>query len=290
MSRVQRSPPPPSVAHPSNNKRNLEQISPELPNSKKVAAKENMENTKVSDLTLEQLMTVLATKDDFREMNNEVKMLKEENSNLAGKVDDLAKKCQQMESEMHSLYIWKNSSNLIVKVGQNGSDIETARQRVADICSELSNVRGIVETAAIKELKARDREKYVFKVYLKQPTDAVAILRNTSKMRGTDISISKDLPLAVRQQKAKLLQLRRFLLTKTTCKPKLQGHLLIVGADKLSWSLDEGRATVNNGESFESFLLKYGLQQSEFDDFLRQKQRNTNNVISENGGHSSLSE
>lgn len=177
-----------------------------------------MRSLKVADMTLEQLLSVLATKEDYQEIKKEMKELKDENRRLVDKVDVLSQRCDKLEAEMNAVYIWKNSNNLIIKINRSDVDPDNAKNRVADICSELSGVQGIVENSSIIEISSnnKNRKKYTFKVLFKQYTEAAAVLRNTNKLRGTDVSITKDLPLMARQQKAKLLQIRRFFIMKST--------------------------------------------------------------------------
>lgn len=270
---------PLKALQPSTSKRNLDQISPETPVSKKMSTSKGMESMKLSDMTLEQLVSVLATKNDFFDLKREMCSLKEENKQLTNRVESLTQKCNQMETEIQSLYIWKNSSNLIIKVNRDSADVDTAKKRVLRICSELSEEQNTVEQTAIKELKSNDQKKYTFKIFFNQPKDATSILKNTGKLRGSDVSIAKDLPLVVRQQKSYLLQIRRFLIEKSSCRPRLQGHYLIADEHRLSWSLTENKIVVNNGESVENFLGNYQLTTADLDAFLRkQKQFNATAV------------
>lgn len=272
---------PPEETSALNHKRKVEQISPDTPNSKK--STNNAGKVRVADMTLDQLLSVLASKDDFHQMKDEIVLLKEENKSLVEKVGALTQKCHQLESDMQSLYIWKNSSNLVVKLNREGADTEEAKARVACVCSELANVRDVVGIEAIRELKTKDRKKHTFKVSFKEVAEATAVLKNTNKLRGTDVSIAKDLPQTARMQNGKLLAIRRFLLKKSTCKPRLQGQALIVGADKITWNLAEGKALVNNGEPFDSVLAKYQLTRKDYADFLLQHPRGDNLVIREPG-------
>lgn len=200
--------------------------------------------------------------------------LKDENKQLTNKVEALTNKCNQLEAEIHSLYIWKNSSNLIIKMNRKSADVEDEKKRVIEIRSELLSKQDIVDATAVKELKTNDRRKCNFKIFFSQPADATSILKNTGKLRGSDVSIARDLPLAVRQQKANLLRLRRFLLEKSSCKPRLQGHYLTAGSYRIAWSLSENKIIVNNGESVDNFLANYRLKAADWDAFLnQQKQR-----------------
>lgn len=275
---------PPATTQSDSIKRNLDQISPETPISKRMSTNDNMKSLKVSDMTVEQLLSVLATKEDFHEMKKEIQGLKDENKMLVDKVKVLSEKCEKLEADVNAVYIWKNSSNLIVKINRVGVDTEGAKTRVSDICSELSSMSGIVDSSAIRELNNNNRKKYTFKVFFKQTADAAAVLRNSNKLRGTDVSIAKDLPLVARQQKAKLLLIRRFLMIRGSCKPKLQGQFLTIGAVKLSWNISENKVMVSTGESFESFLGKYHLQVCDMEEFLNQQNQNNNARINQGSG------
>lgn len=83
MSRTQRA--PPVTTQIDSIKRNLDQISPETPNSKRMSTNNNMKSLKVSDMTVEQLLSVLASKEDFHEMKKEIQGLKDENKRIVDK-------------------------------------------------------------------------------------------------------------------------------------------------------------------------------------------------------------
>lgn len=88
--------------------------------------------------------------------------------------------------------------------------------------------------------------------------------------------LQKDLPLVARRQKAKLLLLRRFLMRRSTCKPKLQGPFLTMGEVKVTWIMSENKFAIKNGESFETFLQKYRSSVKDLEEFMEQQHSNKN--------------
>lgn len=265
---------PVKVAQTSSSKRNLDQISPETPSSKRqltnsTNAKE-MDTRKVADLgvgELELMLAPLAKKADIEQLESTIATLQEENKALSDKVDLLSDKCQRLENEMQSVYLWKNSSNLIIKMDKARGEVEEAKDRLVYICGEITKEAGIVDKSSIRQLRTGDNRKYLFKVFLKDADKAAKIIRSTAALKGTDISVSKDYPKSIRDQQTKLLMVRRFLMRKSNCKPKLQGATLVEGTTRFSWSMTDG-LVVNSGESLEEVLLKYQQTKNELDIFL----------------------
>lgn len=273
MSQIQRTPP---VATTS--KRNLDQISPETPVSKRMSANDNIKSLKVSDMTVDQLLSVLATKEDFHEMKKEIQDLKDDNKRLVDKVNVLSDKCEKLEAEVNAVYIWKNSGNLIMKFNRSGNDMERDKERVHRVCAELSGEQNPIPKSAISEIKTADRKRITFKVFIGDSEKVYKILKNSASLRGTDIAVSKDYPKAIRQQQQNLLKVRRFLIRNSNAKPKVRGNLLIDGDVKLSWSPNEG-VKATSGESLGDVLRRYGQTVEKLHQFLTEQGNNTGQVV-----------
>lgn len=261
-------------------KRFLNQISPETPSSKRHLTCRIMDNRTVSQLSvteLQAMLTPLAKKEDIDGLKSELLELQNKNKSLSDKVDVLSSKCQLLEDQLQSVYIWKNSSNLIIKLNREGDDVEKAKERVMKVCAELSKEQRIVERSSIKQLRIGDNRKYLFKVFLSGPEKAIKIIQNTSALRGTDISISKDYPKSIREQQSKLLMIRRFLMRNSSNKPKMQGAALVDGAIRFTWSAEKG-LVVSSGESLEEVLSKYHQTKDDLDTFLASGARSQSQI------------
>lgn len=245
---------------------------------------ENMKSLKVSDLTLEQLVSVLASKEDFHEMKKDMQELKDENKLLSDNVKVLNKRCDDLERQMESMYLFKNNSNLIVKISKSTGETD-AKQRVASTCAELAEQPNVIQGSSIVEVKSFSRGKRIFKAYLGDANIARKILHNTSRLQGSDISITKDLPKQMREQQSKLLMVRRFLMTKSTAKPKVRDNILIDGYLKFSWSAADGLKVIS-GESLDVALGKYNQSLESLNEFLssKYKQGNASNQGDNSGG------
>lgn len=252
------------------NKRLLNQTSPQTPDCKRISVS-NDEGT-VADMKAKDLMQILsnlATKDDVRKVNETVALLNHKNKELANKVEILTKRCDELEMKMEYMYIRENSSNLIIKMNRT-TEVAEARRRVASTCTELSEQTNIIEEASIAEMQTLSKGKRIFKVYLGDTNIAHKILKNSNQLRGSDISISKDLPKQMREQQSKLLMVRRFLMKKSTAKPKIRDNLLVDGSMKFSWSAADG-LKILSGESLDIALGKYNQNIAALNEFLSSK-------------------
>lgn len=248
-------------------KRNLDQTSPVTPVGKRHLS--DMD-PKVMDMSVEEfkkLFEPLAKKEDIDSLKKQIKSLQDENIALSLKVESLASKCQRLEDQMQAVYIWKNSGNLVVKLDRGGDDVERAKDRLVTLCGEISKQPGIIDKNMIRQLRLADNRKFLFKIFINDQGKAAKIIQNTASLRGTDVSISKDYPKEVRDQQSKLLSVRRFLMKKSTNRPKLRDAFLVDGGVKLSWSLTNG-LIIHSGESLEELLRKYGQTKAELDAFL----------------------
>lgn len=256
-------------------KRALAETSPITPASKRKNIVTNMA-TKVADMSVEELQalfTPLATKKDLAALQHEMSVLKEENKALSDRVRQLSEKCTFLENQMESMYMWKNSNNLIVTMNKTG-DLETSKVRVQSVLSNLANEDVIVDKNLIKESRTSNSRKTLLKVTLKDSHVLSKVISNTSSLRGTDLSISKDYTKLMRQKRGKLLMLRKFLLKKSNKKLKLQGTYLVDGESKISWDVSSGFC-VNSGEPFASVLQGYGHTIQSFESFASKQIVNT---------------
>lgn len=239
-------------------KRTLAEISPTTPSSKRQNTNKKM-TEKVADMKIEDLQAMfapLATKSDLAAVQQQVYSLTEQNKMLADKVEQLAEKCNVLESQMQSIYLWRNRNNLIVTMDKAG-DLELAKTRVQNVFTSLAKENVMVERNLIRELKTSNKRKILFKVTLENQQILSKIIANTGSLKGTDVSISKDYTKAMRQKRGKLLMLRKFLMKSSNTKLKLQGSWLVDRDAKISWDAANG-FIMDTGEPFASVLRKYG--------------------------------
>lgn len=93
-------------------KRNLSQTSPEMP----MDNKRRTDNIKVADLTLEQLTSVLATKNDFLEMRKEINTLKEEIVSYRRRISILESQLKCKNVIFRNLDLEENASSAVMKI------------------------------------------------------------------------------------------------------------------------------------------------------------------------------
>lgn len=90
-------------------------------------------------------------------------------------------------------------------------------------------------------------------------TAAHNVIKHTKSLRDTDVSISKDYPKEMREQRAYLLKLRRMIIDKTKRKCLLRGNVLIDGNFKITWCIPDGPSIASG----ESIVDVYGITKEE---------------------------
>lgn len=218
------------------------------------------------------MFSTLATKEDVEKINEKVEYLLKENKDLTDKVQILTKKCNDLERQVQDVYMWRNSGNCIVKMNRS-QDINEAKRRVLSTCAELSEQANVVPESAIHEMKTLSSRKQTFKVYVGDANLVRKIIHNPSRLRGTDVIITKDLPRQMREQQSKLL------MEKSTAKLKVRDNVMTDGRVKFTWT-DDGLKVVS-GESLDVALAKYDQTIEELEDFLstKRKQERSSEVI-----------
>lgn len=187
------------------------------------------------DMRLEELQAMfepLAKKEDILNLQLKITTLQQENKVLSDKIDTLSSRCQCLEEQMQSVYIWRNSSNLVIKLDRGGGGVESAKNRVVNVLCLILKQPGIIDKNSLRQLRIEEYRKFLFKVFLNDAVKSSTIIQNTSSLKGTDISISKDFPKEIRDQQSKLLSVRRFLMNKSTSRPKLKYFEILEEDDK----------------------------------------------------------
>jgi hypothetical protein len=278
---MKRTPPPTSSSAASVAKRNLQNISPETPISKRHQQFANAEAGKISDMQvedfkamLERMFEPLATSAEIANLQHKVNELQTVNNALTSKVQTLTTKCAELEKQMESVYLWRNSGNIMMKLNRTRNKGEEDKERVFRTCVQLSGDSNVVDKSDIREIKTADRNKITFKVITGSTDKVTRMLKNSASLRGTDISVSKDYPKQIREQQQNLLKVRRFMMRNSNAKPKVRGNVLVDGDVRLTWSSDEGVVS-STGESLCSVLQRYGKTIEDLQQFLSQQQNNT---------------
>lgn len=266
-------------------KRNVVNISPETPGSKRF---QHVEGGKISDMRiedfkelLERMVEPLATSADIENLHQKINELQNVNEALTSKVNVLTIKCAELENQMQSVYLWRNSGNMIVKLNRSKNNLDQDKERVFRTCVQLSDEPNIVEKAAIREVKNADKRKITFKVITGDSEKVVRMLKNSALLRGTDISVTKDYPRQIREQQQNLLKVRRFIMKSSNAKPKVRGSILFDGEVKLTWSSVDGLVS-STDESVCDVLRRYGQTVANLEQFLAEQ--NNSSSQAQGGG------
>lgn len=267
---MQRTPPIDQIS----TKRNLAEISPEIPGSKRqVLGDSEMDKEKLTDMSVRDFRVLFSQM--FEDLSSgflkKISLLETQNKELTSTVHALSTKVELLESQMQSMYSWRNGGNLIMKLNRS----DDSADRVYRTCNQLAGETNSVEKTAIKEIRTADRKKITFKIFTGDAVKVSKMLKNCSTLRGTDISVTKDYPKEVREQQQNLLKVRRFLMKKSNAKPKVRGNLLFIDDIRMNWSTSQG-LVVTTGEPLSNVLSKYGQTTEDLKLFLSQQPNNMN--------------
>lgn len=247
----------------SNGKRSLNELSPTAPITpgRKRLQTDPMAQKTIGELTVEEynkLLEPLAKSEEVKLLEEKITKLQEENHTLQTAVSDLKSRCLRLEEQMQNVYIWKNNRNLIVTLNKGASE-EEVKNRVVNICANISKKSDILKKENVWVINSKHSTKTTVKASFKDTEDVQAVIRNTRLLNDTDVSISKDYPKDIREQRGHLLKLRRMIINKTGRKPMLRGNVLKDGNFNIKWCLMDGPKIASG----ESMMDVYGISQDE---------------------------
>ena len=194
----------------------------------------------IGDLStlLDNKLQNLATKADVEEVRIDIRALKSENDSLKHHLSDLQTKVVFLEKQLEHIQMQACEKNLMVKV-EAKDEQQTAQ--VVEICTKLSNDLNSQCIDEIKEIKSWNSKFKNFIVKLHSKENVSKILRNTKKIKNTNISIQKDYPHSIRRRRAHLLHVRKIIKrNQPNLKAVVKDDKLVVESMEFTWVEAEG--------------------------------------------------
>ena len=238
------------------NKRVVSEISPEHHRNEKrrpsFSDKKNIaEMDKLTGISIEilkkllddknkELVQELPSKYDFQLLCAELSGLKIRQDEISERVVQLEKSNEFLETQLDKLMQKNTESNVVVHLPvEPNTDMQ---EKAKSICAGLldkNDTSNIVESAY--SVRARAPHTSTIIVKMSSRDYAWSVLRGANKLKGTKISIHKDLPPNVRQKRAKLVPIMQVLRKKNPeVKTVLRDDRLHVADKVFTWNLSKG--------------------------------------------------
>lgn len=167
--------------------------------------------TKISELTVDQLKSVIAETNNellekYQRLFEEVKELKEANASMAHDLEIVKGRSQIMESELLSIQKRQKRDNVIIK-GLNSN--QAPKEAVKTLCENVLRTPEVKIKNAHKTFERNGKMTVVAELECEEMVHQV--LRNSSNLRGTTISVDKDLTKDGLEKKSAMFSLKRSL-------------------------------------------------------------------------------
>lgn len=208
-----------------NTKRKVKEVSPEQINSKRcdMGLSKEEYTTIMSDLLDAKLQNV-ATKDDIATVKVDIAVLSEECKQLKEAAEISRRKEQMLAIELKTIQMHIRKNNLIFRGVKSSADPVQRQQIVVDFCKTKLGVN-VVDIQRTIQLGKNN----VILAEFNKDSCVQDILQNTSKLKGSMVSIQRDMPPKMRAARNVLLWLRKQLIAKNeTIAYKLRWDELIL--------------------------------------------------------------
>lgn len=182
--------------------------------------------------------------------------LQEENKALSENVQMLMNRCEKLESQVNMMYNWRNERNMVIRM-KKGVSVEAEIKRVVDMCADLSGNQNILSVNDVRSVSGREGPTSILLASFSDASKVQSVLQNARRLKGCDISLSRDYPKEVRIKRGQLLNVRKLVLAKAAVKMTLRNDILSDGEVSFKWG-PEGLALVSGGNVSEA-MAKYGL-------------------------------
>lgn len=168
----------------------------------------------------------LATKDDLKNLNAEINLLRQQNEDLSRKVQQFENRCCLLENEIEAQSRELKGKNIIMSIPNDvNTDPKLKVQEITQLLlgNECSN--GFSLPVKISE------NNRIIKMKLNTgSTDTAArLLKNSFKLKGTGVFLQRDLSKQMQLKRRVLLEYRRILKTsKPTSRIQMKNNTLVI--------------------------------------------------------------
>lgn len=229
-----------SIKGPQEKNQNKRFRSEVLSTSSSSESPEKMSSQEVGKLNINQWKEMLKELLDERlqPLQNKLEIVEElmhENIQIKSELAEHKTRILQLETEVEFLQIQARSKNLIFY----NMDLKTndnVQVQIQEFCSSILKLRDHIEIENTRILGKGKKSKSNVLVEFKSPQLVANILRQSSIINNTGISIGRDLPQNVKTKQNKLLAVRKELRRqKPELKIKVLNGLMFINNKKFTW-------------------------------------------------------
>lgn len=164
---------------------------------------------KIGDLTVEEYEEVIKVYnadiyDRIVKLNNEVNALRDDNTRISRELDEWKQRTTLLERDLEQVQKKQKRASVVFK---GLADNISPKAAVDEVCVRALAVQDVVVKEA-KKIFQRDGKMSAL-AELSDESMVSTILRNSSKLKGTTISVDRDLTRDARQKKSAMLTLKR---------------------------------------------------------------------------------
>lgn len=229
---------------------------------------------KMETITLETLKAVLDEKlTPIHQKLDIVDALVKQNEELKSKIEKQDRKINDLECEIDKLQLILRKNNLIfrnVKVLER----ENAETKVTNIIKGVLKIQGDLNIVRAIPVARKSKNPGIL-VEFGTSHLVPQILKNSSLLQGTEISITRDLPRNHFIKENKLLAIRKEILkVNKKEKIKVRNGTMIFGDNKMTWCRNNGLICQDGANAVEKIKVIFKIDVSPLVAKLRQEEEN----------------
>lgn len=201
----------------------------------------NMSNINTEELLkaferiIDSKIQTLPTKDDFNTFKEDIKSLKTQNESLKLEVKSLRENQLILQRRLDAIENKSRRNNLIIK-GLHFKAQDDLSEIVGQFMSNVLQIKDSVEIVDVRPLGSKAMKGRHLLVSFSRNTEKWAVLKQSSRLKGTGWKIDQDYPPNTRRCRRSLFQLRwEIRRLNTNIKSVVRSDKLIINDVQFSW-------------------------------------------------------
>ena len=194
-------------------------------------------------LMMDRKLADIAKVGDPKDLGEKSEKIKEENETLNAEIRAIKAECSNVKEQLEEIDNYNRRKNLIFK-GISEVNQENWKYAVKEVCKKVLGIEQemMIERGYLFSMGNNEQSKT--KAIFVEFTSFAMIHNNVKKcyrLKGTNISITQDFSFEWRQEKRKLLAIRREILISTKeHRVSVRGKWLYLDGERLKWSMTGG--------------------------------------------------
>ncbi|CAB0000420.1 unnamed protein product, partial [Nesidiocoris tenuis] len=207
----------------------------------------NAELLKSFSRLMDEKLNKFPTRDDFELLRADFQAMRDENKQLREEINELKTINQRQERRIESLELRERQNNLVFR----GLKMKEGDDPFRTVSVFIHEVLGLPDIALgdARRVGPPGRQQPLVLATMLGSRDKWAVIGRTSRLRGTEYSVSQDFPAQVRWRRSKLLRIRAELrkeIRELVCKVRLDR--LVIGDNVYFWDDALGLVSRDGGD------------------------------------------